>query len=197
MKTFELVPPLNPRNAFFGGRTGATTLYAKAEPGEEMRYNDYTSLYPWVNKYGEYPVRHPLIYTNPSDQNIDHYFGIAVMDVLAPQGLFHPVLPVRADSKLTFPLCGKCVEEEQQKPWLERSNLCPHTKKERTIRATWSTLELQKAKEKGYEILKIYEVFHFKEEDRCMGLFADYVKTWPKIKQECAGWPDGCDTPEH
>lgn len=29
-----------------------------------------------------------------------------------------------------------------------------------------------------------------------MGLFADYVNTWLKIKQELAGWPDDCRTPE-
>ena len=29
-----------------------------------------------------------------------------------------------------------------------------------------------------------------------MGLFADYVNTWLKIKQESAGWPDECTTRE-
>lgn len=115
LKTLEFLEPLNPRDAFFGGRTGAACLYAKAEEGE------VTSLYPWVNKYKEYPVGFPLIYANPSDQNIHHYFGIAMVDVLALERLYHPVLPVRAGAKLTFPLCGKCVKEEQQKPWLERT----------------------------------------------------------------------------
>ena len=56
LKTYDPVTPLEPRDAFFGGRTGATTLYAKAEPEEEILYQDFTSLYPWVNKYCEYPV---------------------------------------------------------------------------------------------------------------------------------------------
>ena len=59
LKTYEAVPPLEPRDLFFGGRTGATTLYAKAEPGEEIRYQYFTSLYPYVNKYCEYPVGVP------------------------------------------------------------------------------------------------------------------------------------------
>ena len=46
LESFELVPPLEPRDAFFGGRTGATTLYAKAAEGEEISYVDFTSLYP-------------------------------------------------------------------------------------------------------------------------------------------------------
>ena len=51
LSTLELVPPLNPRDAFFGGRTNAATLYYKATEGEQIRYVDVTSLYPWVNKY--------------------------------------------------------------------------------------------------------------------------------------------------
>lgn len=114
-KTSEFVEPLNPRDAFFGGRRGAACLYAKAEEGEVIKYVNVTSLYPWVNKYKEYPVRFPLIYANPSDQNIHHCFGVALVDVLPAERLYHPVLLVRAGGKLTFPLCGKCVEEEQQK----------------------------------------------------------------------------------
>ena len=29
-----------------------------------------------------------------------------------------------------------------------------------------------------------------------MGLFKEYVNTWLKLKQESAGWPAGCETPE-
>ena len=35
--------PLNPRDAFFGGRTEAVRLYVK---DEELHYYDFTSLYP-------------------------------------------------------------------------------------------------------------------------------------------------------
>lgn len=78
LKTLKFVETLNPRHAFFGGRTGAACLYAKAEEDEDIKYSDVTSLFPWVNKYKEYPVRFLLIYTNPSDQNIHHYFGVAL-----------------------------------------------------------------------------------------------------------------------
>ena len=64
LERFELIPPLEPRDAFFGGRTGAATLYVKAENGEEISYQDYTFLYPWVNKYGTYPVGFPETYFN-------------------------------------------------------------------------------------------------------------------------------------
>ena len=192
----DMVPPLDPRDAFYGGRTGAVSLYAKAEEEESIKYCDVTSPYPWVNKYKENPVRFPLIYTNPSDQEIDHYFGLAQVDILAPQHLFHPILPVWAGGKLTFPICSACVRGEQQKFWLERTNLCSHTDHERMLRGTWATPELQKAVELGYRIVKIHEAWHFHEADRWVGLFADYVNTWLKIKQESLGWPDECHTPE-
>ena len=71
LQDLEMVPPLEPRDAFYGVRTAAATLYAKGDPGEDIKYSDVTSLYPWVNKYKEYPVRFPIIYTNPSQQDID------------------------------------------------------------------------------------------------------------------------------
>ena len=123
---FELVPPLEPRDAFFGGRTGAVALYAKADPDEEIHYVDVTSLYPWVNKTAEYPVDHPEIITQPN-QDLSDYFGLATVDILPPSELFHPVLPVRSGGKLTFPLCRTCVEQEQAKPMMERSAICSHT----------------------------------------------------------------------
>ena len=196
LETFEFVPPLNPRDAFFGGRTGATTLYAKAKENEDITYIDITSLYPWVNKYAVYPVGIPDIIYQPQNQNIFYYFGLVCVDILPPERLFHPILPVRSGGKLTFPLCASCVKEEQGKPLLERSNMCGHSTQQRALRGTWCTPELHKAVEKGYKILKIHEVWHFTPENRRQGLFADYVNTWLKLKQESAGWPMGIDTEE-
>lgn len=74
--------------------------------------------------------------------------------------------------------------------------MCGHSTQERTLPGTWYTPELQKAVEKGYQILKIHEVLHFTPENRRTGLFKDYVNTWLKLKQESAGWPAGCETPK-
>ncbi len=47
----ERVDPLQPRDAFFGGRTNAVRLHHRVErEGETIRSQDVTSLYPWVNK---------------------------------------------------------------------------------------------------------------------------------------------------
>ena len=62
--SLHLQPSLQPREAFFGGRTNVVQLHRTAAQGEEIRYYDYTSLYPWVNKNARYPVGHPeFIYT--------------------------------------------------------------------------------------------------------------------------------------
>ena len=72
---FEMVTPLEPRNAFFGGRTEAITMYAKAGPQDTITYIDVTSLYPTINKYGLYPTGFPEILFNPEDQDIFSYLA--------------------------------------------------------------------------------------------------------------------------
>ena len=194
LSTYEIVTPLNPRDAFFGGRTNAVQLYHQVDAanGEVIEYVDVTSLYPWVNATCQYPLKHPQIITDPTDQDIHHYFGVAKVDALPPRQLFHPVLPHRQGGKLTFPLCSKCVEEEMEKPFLERNAKCGHSDADRMLRGTWCTPELVKAVEKGYVIHKIHEVWHFPNTQT--GLFRDYVNKWLKIKQESSGYPAWADT---
>ena len=196
LASFDLVPPLEPREAFFAGRTGAVALHAVAGEGEEIRYVDVTSLYPWVNKNCPYPIGHPQIITQPVDQSLDSYFVLATVDILPPAGLFHLVLPVLCSQKLTFPVCRSCVQEEQAPSMLTRTHYCPHSDADRMLRGTWCMLELVKAVEKGYTLVKIHEVWHFPPQQRQTGLFKDYVNTWLKLKQGSAGWPSWCQTLE-
>ena len=196
LSDLELVPPLEPRDAFFGGRTGAVSLHSLVADHEAILYADVTSLYPWVNKTCVYPIGHPRFITNPTDQNIESYFGLATVDILPPSELFHPVLPVRSGGKLTFPLCAVCVREQQSRPVLERSWVCHHTDRERMLRGTWCTPEIQQVVAVGYRLVKLHEVWHFPKEQQRSGLFWGYVDTWLKIKQESAGWPRWCTTEE-
>ena len=76
--------PLNPRDAFFGGRTNATTLHFKAKPHQQIRYVDVCSLYPWVNKTCVYPVGHPTFIDQPGHTDISQYFGFVKCKVLPP-----------------------------------------------------------------------------------------------------------------
>ena len=194
LSSLTSTPPLQPRDAFFGGRTGAVALYHQVDPGEKIFYVDVTSLYPWVNKTARYPLGHPEIHFEPENQTLDDYFGIALVTILPPRHLYHPVLPVRHGGKLTFPLCMACVREKQPKPLFDRSATCTHTDQQRQLQGTWCTPELQEARARGYILVRIHEVWHFTKSEE--GLFADYVNTWLKIKQESAGWPRWCQTDE-
>ena len=72
----DLESRLDPRESFFGGRTNACRLFHETTPGETIRYADFTSLYPYVNKYARYPVGHPQVVTCYF-QPMEAYFGIA------------------------------------------------------------------------------------------------------------------------
>ena len=191
-----LVDRLEPRDAFYGGRTEAVTLHAVADPdqGESIQYVDFTSLYPFVNKNCQYPVGHPQIITEPDSVDLSKYFGLAKVTVLPPYGLYMPVLPYRAHGKLLFPLCRSCVEEEIAKPLLERSHHCSHSDQERSLTGTWCTIEIEEALQQGYEIIKLHEIWHFTQTSTT--LFADYINTFLKLKQEADGWPAAVGTNE-
>ena len=86
-----------------------------------------------------------------------------------------------------FPLCKTCADTLNQCP-------CTHSDQERAILSTWCHVELMKAVEKGYKILKIHEVWHFPEHTD--ELFKEYVNTFLKMKQEASGYPKECVTDE-
>jgi hypothetical protein len=47
---------IDPRSFYFGGRVNAIVLLEECEPGFEMKYYDFTSLYPAVMKTEKYPL---------------------------------------------------------------------------------------------------------------------------------------------
>ena len=97
-------------------------------------------------------------------------------------------------TKLTFPLFAACVDENIEKPLLDKVAECHHADAQRAFTGSWCTSELTKTLEKGYVIVHVHEVWHFPQ--RCAGLFKTYVDTWIKIKEEASSWPPGCSTPE-
>lgn len=185
--------PLNPRHAFYGGRTNAVTLYRKCVPGEEeeIKYVDYTSLYPWTNKYCLYPLGHPDIILNPSLDRLlaRDYFGVAKCCVVPPRRLYHPVLPMRFAGKLMFALCRSCMHDNADRALDAEpfDGICKHEDSERAFEGTWCTPEIYRAMDLGYVVKAVREVHHFPRFRK--GLFEDYVNTFLKAKQEASGWP--------
>ena len=70
----------------------------------------------------------------------------------------------------------------------------------RSFTGTWVTIELFAALDIGYKLLDVYEVWHFSEtakhdrESGEEGIFAGYINTFLRIKQESSGYPDWCKT---
>lgn len=152
------------------------------------------SLCPCANLELQYPVGHPQFIDQPRTTDVSRYYGLVKCNILPPYELHHPVLPYRIESKLVFPLCRTCAQEQLKQHLTQRSKKCPHSPQERSLTGTWTTLELEKAIQKGYIFTYIYEVWHFKEKSK--ELFSQYIKTFMKIKEEASGWSTECDTDE-
>ena len=61
-------------------------------------------------------------------------------------------------------------------------NKCEHTDNERSFIGTWTTDEVNKAIEKGYKVLRTYEIWHFHKTTD--DLYKGYVRRFMKIKLE-------------
>ena len=127
-------------------------------------------------KYKPYPEGHPEIVTSDF-KPISQYFGIVKCKVLPPRKLNHPVLGRTSCGKLKFPLCQKCADAE--------CHPCYCSPEERALVGCWCTPEIEKALEKGYQLVKIYEVYHWPQTckfgDNTNGLFSDYINTFLKV----------------
>ncbi|XP_071105204.1 uncharacterized protein [Haliotis cracherodii] len=80
---------LNPRDAFYGGRTNATRLCYEAQEGETIKYIDICSLYPYICKTGAFPTGHPTLLHQPPIYDVWHFDTFAQHDPDTQQvGLF-------------------------------------------------------------------------------------------------------------
>ena len=180
--TQEIVEPLNPRDAFYGGQTNATKLLYNFKENECGRYVDFCSLYPTVQYYQKYPIGHPTKIFNPEKHDISWY-GFIKCKVIVPRKLYHAVLPqrIKVDNydKLIFTLCKTCAETRNQ-------NKCEHSDNERSFIGTWTTDEVNLAIDKGYKVPRTYEVWHFDKSTDA--LFKGYIRRFMKIKLESSSY---------
>ncbi len=186
VKNIPLKKILDPRDAFYGGRVDVGRLMydRKKDGGLGAAYVDFNSLYPSINVSEDYPIGHPEIITSKF-QPLSEYFGVISCRVLAPQNLRSAVLPQKMNNKLIFALCRTCAETSQ-------TTICRHSIDERAFTGTWVTEEVKRAVRKGYRLLDMYCVHHFKE--RSKKLFDEYMRLFYKIKVAASGNP--CSTVE-
>lgn len=126
------------------------------------------SLYPWVMKYGSFPLGHPRVLTREQllpkhatelpwqRAEQQPYRGFVKCRVLPPRGRLPgarpPLLPYRcADHRLVFTLCRSCAERRQQRQ-------CRHDNAQRSWIASYTHEELNKALSLGYRVLDLFEV---------------------------------------
>lgn len=185
--------PMKPRESVRGGRTNnRKLLHICVEDGEEICYNDVTSLYPTVMSKCFYPVGHPKVITACFDYTPNAYFGVAKAVVLPPSNLWHPVLAIgikdeKGTEKLMFPLCRTCACDRNF-----QLNSCTHSEEEKSLSGCWTTPELYLAVEMGYKIEKFVEVWHYNKKTK--EYFKDYIQTFFKLKAQAKGYPDWADT---
>lgn len=161
------------REMLYGGRTEVFQAYydVDLEEGEELKYIDVCSLYPWVCAFKEMPVDHPQVLTGsflePHRLHPDHphaYWGFAKVKIIPSRKDELGILPSRdADTgRLEF-------------------NLLPKT-------GTWHTEEIYLAIRQGYVVEEIVQVYHWSPSKRSDSLFRGYVSHFLKQKQEADGW---------
>ena len=210
--------PLDPRDSLYGGRTETfvlgfersdhvpVELVNDANVYPKLQYVDFTSLYPSVQKQEVFPLGHPQVITEGFDLTLQSYFGVAKVKVLPPKDILFPVLPSRHSGKLIFALCRSCAEKGSAAsvpdPCLMRCE-CPDD--QRALTGTWATPEVMLAVEMGYEILEVFEVYHYQSSTanttdpftgKPVNLFGEYVDLMLKIKTEASGYPPGCSSEE-
>ncbi|XP_053392146.1 uncharacterized protein LOC128554858 [Mercenaria mercenaria] len=126
--SLEIALPLQPRDAFHGGRTEAFKMYAESTEDKHIRYFDVTSLYPYINKTGKVPLGHQQIITE-NIEDINNYEGLIKCKILPPNKLYIPVLPTKCNGKLMFSLCRTCSETYD-------NDVCQQSENDRAITST-------------------------------------------------------------
>ena len=111
----DFIPPLQPRDAFCGGRTNAVKLYHGVTPGQKIHYIDVTSLYPWVNKTSHLPQRTShLHFTTGSHRHPSVLWPHSMPSPTTPTSLPScPTLPSRRQTHLS-PLCYLCPRRNEE-----------------------------------------------------------------------------------
>lgn len=100
--------------------------------------------------------------------------GLVQVDILAPDSMFLPFLPVVADERLKFALCKKCLEDHA-------TSLCQHSDSERALRGVWTTPEIEYAISIGYVVQKIWEANVYED---VAPIFRDFYNRLARMKLE-------------
>lgn len=158
------------RDIFYGGRTEVFAAYATPPEGMKIEYADVCSLYPYVCAHKDLPIGYPEVIYDPLKMDfrrfyVDHpdpYFGFVRARILPNDQDLIGVLPQRTDGKLKYTL---------------------HEKE-----GCWSIEFIKLALERGYKILKVYEIWHWSSNKRSNTAMRGYMQFFLRMKQAAEGW---------
>jgi len=196
----KFLPPCNPRDHLFGGRTECFRMYANLAGTEKIgKVYDFVSLYSRVMIFNRLPIGHPEIIRHDIDYRPAKYFGLVYCTLLPPDDLYVPVLPTRLKDKRTlYTLCRSCAEERRL------ATPCTHfdDPDAREITGAWISPWIDLALSHGYKIKQVHEVHHFAQssqydpETRTGGVFAEFMIDTILKKILTTGFPKWCVTEE-
>jgi len=91
--------PLFTRDTLYGGLNEAVRLHYRAREGVTIQYVFVTSQYPFICKYGKFPVGHPVVHVGDACKDKEACLGkesLIKCTIVPPERLYHTVLPFRA-----------------------------------------------------------------------------------------------------
>nr|CAD2192199.1 unnamed protein product [Meloidogyne enterolobii] len=194
--------PINIRDCYFGGRTGPLQMYFDAEKEQhKITYLDFNSLYPSTIATTSFPVGHPKVHVVPLSEQKVYWTrseqipvkGILKVFLLPPPQLDVPVIPVKFDERLLFPLCRKCSLTYPNGANI-KDYRCPHNDEERGWVSTVTSIELEEALKVGYTVTRFYRALNYENWDE--NLFKNYVAEFMAMKIHASGFPEGIEGKE-
>ena len=132
-------------------------------------------------------VRGGAPWTKPEDCSIK---GLLKVRVVPPDNLTIPVMPIKDDNRLLFPLCRTCaVQSRTITPF--RAPGFTRTPSQRSFVTTTTHVELVKGLEYGYRVVDLIGYYDWPSDAQwSTDLFRSYIYAFVKLKEEASGWKD-------
>ncbi|KAL3122664.1 hypothetical protein niasHT_009561 [Heterodera trifolii] len=105
--------------------------------------------------------------------------------VIPPRQCDVPVLPVKVDDRLCFPLCYKCAKKYPT-GGVDNDYHCQHSDEQRGWVSTCTSLELNAALDEGYRVTKVFRVLQYEQSDD--KLFRSYISEFMALKIQASGF---------
>lgn len=179
---------LVPRCSIRSGFNELYRLYAEATENEHLYFFDANSLYSYIARDMYFPLgQYEVILERDLQQHLkivnnkfiykgeDCSCDVAHVSMLAPRDLYAPFLSYRFGEQSFTSLCFKCVQ-------LKNTSVCRHKcPYKRRFVSTYTVIEIQYALELGYQLLYVYEMYHYSSKAKVLSNFIKVISSF-KLK---------------